>query len=427
MLITLAYQTIKEKKFRTFLASLSIAIGTASMIVFLGLSNGIQQATFSEIEKKSPLTQITVAPKVEKTGVISLLNRSEKGKLTDETIKQISEIDGIKSIYPEVQYNNFSSLEIPIFGMTLSTETMAFGVPKEFIQNDLKNPAVWDKNTEPYPALIPRKLLDLYNLTIASSQNLPQLSEDSLIGKELTYYPNYSTFFPASSNKYDSIKLEVVGFSDKINLIGVTMPDTTINKFNEKYAGQSPEAAKNYLELFVETTDAGETANIAKKIEDLGFNTSYFQKNLSDVDAKFTYLKISLGTISLIIFLTAAIAIVSTFLATIAERTKEIGLFRALGATKTHIKILILVEAGITGLIGSSIGLIIGLIGSRIIDKIGLAELAAATFHPETIFHITPELIIGSILFGTLLSILSGLIPAQKAANISPMIALNRL
>ena len=427
MLASLALKNIKERKFRTLLASLSITIGTASLIVFLGLSSGIQRATFSEIEKKSPLTQISVTPNLGKTGVISLLNRSEKGQLTEDTINQISAIAGVKTIYPEIQYNSFSSLEIPIFGMTFSTETMVFGVPKDFIKNDLQNPAVWDKTVEPYPVLIPRQLLDLYNLTIASPQNLPQLNEAGLIGREITYYPNYSTFFPSSNNKTDAIKLEVVGFSDKINLIGVTLPDNIVQKLNEKYTGENSTSPKNYLELFVETMDATQTTDVAKKIESLGLNTAYFQKNLQDVDAKFAYLKMSLGAISLIIFLTAAIAIISTFLATIAERTKEIGLFRALGATKNHIRELILIEAGITGLIGSGLGIIVGLISSKIIDNISLAQLTETTFHPATIFNISPTLILGSLIFGTLLSILAGLIPAQKAANISPMVALNRL
>lgn len=424
MLALLAYQNLKERKFRTLLASLSIAIGTASIIVFLGLSNGIQQATFSEIEKKSPLTQITVSPNVKKTGTISLLQHSDKEKINDETIKKISSISGIKTIHPEIQYNNFASLEIPIFGMTLATETMAFGVPTDFIKNDLSTAETWNKNTEPYPALIPRKLLDLYNLAIAGPQNLPFLSEENLIGKELIFYPNYSTFFPSSNDKTAAVKLEVVGFSDKIGLIGVTLPFEIVKKLNTEYANSTSE---NYLELFVETKDASETTDIAKEIEKLGFRTTYFQKNLQDVDAKFTYLRISLGAISLIILLTAAIAIISTFLATVSERTKEIGLFRALGATKNHIKKIILIEAGLTGLIGSSIGTIFGLIGSKIVDRIGLDQLTQTTFSPETIFSITPSLILGSIFFGTLLSILAGYIPAQKAANISPMIALNRL
>ncbi len=423
-MITLALQNITERKSRVILASLSIAIGTASLIVFLGLSNGIEQATFSELEKKSPLTQITVSPNTKETGIISLLSKTTDGKLNKETIEQISKINGVKNIYPEIQFNNFASLEVPIFGMTLATETMIFGVPAEFIENDISSREIWNKNEEPYPAIIPRKLLDLYNLAVASPQNLPLLSENNLIGKELTLFPNYSTFFPFTGDKTESVKLEVVGFSDKVNLIGATLPYQVVEKLNQENARN---LNQNYLELFVETSDPTLTTEVAKKIEKLGYSTAYFQKNLQDVEAKFTYLKTSLGIISLIILLTAAIAIISTFLAGVAERSKEIGLFRAIGATKNHIKKLILIEAGIIGIIGSIIGTAIGLTSSVIIDRIGLEQLKQTTFTPETLFHITPNLILFTIIFGTTVSILAGYIPARKAANINPIEALNRL
>ncbi len=424
MLTKLALQNIKEKKFRTLLASLSIAIGTASLIVFLGLSSGIKSATFEEIEKKSPLTQITVRPKTDETGVVAFLTRSEEGKLSEQSIEQISKIDGIKEIHPEIQFNNFASLEVSLLGMSLITDTMVFGVPENFIQGDLQNPEVWRKTEEPYPALIPRKILDLYNLTVATPQNLPLMSEGSLLGKEITLYPNYSTFFPISNDRSKKVKLEVVGFSDKVNLIGVTLPDERVQELNQNYTENQ---STKYLELFVETSDASHTPEIAAQIEELGYNTAYFQKNLKDVEAKFTYLRSSLGIISLIILLTAAIAIISTFLATVAERTKEIGLFRALGATKAHIKRLILIEAGIVGLIGSAIGTLLGLLASIVIDKIGLEQLSQTTFRPETLFVISSNLIIFAIIFGTLLSILSAYLPAKKAANISPIAALKRL
>lgn len=451
MLFTLALKIIREKKFRTLLASLSIAIGTASLIVFLGLSNGIQQATFSEIEKKSPLTQITVRPKIEKTGVISLLSNSTNGKLTSESLEEIAEIKGVKVIHPEIQFQNFASLEIPIFGMTLATETMVFGVPGDLIANDLQSPEIWDQTVEPYPALIPRKILDLYNLAVAGPQNLPALSEEALIGQHLTFLPNYSSFFPDSNDKTETIRLKVAGFSDRVNLIGVTLPYKIVEEFNRKYgksdetgSGPTDEPAKNatnptsadnsspapptnFLELFVETENAADTASIAGEIEKLGYSTFYFQKNLQDVDAKFAYLRTSLGMISLIILLTAAIAIVSTFLATIAERTKEIGLFRALGATKNQIKKLILMEAGIIGILGSGMGIILGLIASKIIDRIGLKQLESTTFDPVTLFNVTPTLILNALVFGTLLSILAAYIPARQAAEISPIDALKRL
>ncbi|MEK7672547.1 MAG: FtsX-like permease family protein [Patescibacteria group bacterium] len=422
-MLKLAIKNIKERKFRSLLASFTIAIGTASLIVFLGLSDGIKQATFSELEKQSPLNQITVRPNNEKASPLSFIG-SSKNKITDETIAQIAKIDGVTKVYPEIQYSNFSSLEIELLGESLVTDTMLFGVPKGFIENDLENPEDWDKTSEPYPVIVPRKLLDLYNLTVATSQDLPKLSEEILIGARPTLYPNYSTFFPVKDNQDEKIELEVVGFSDKVNFIGVTLPDNILKELNQKF---NPEKPTNYIELFVETKDATLVPQVAAAIEKLDLSTFYLQKNLKDVEAKFTYLKITLGFISFVILLTAAISIISTFLATISERTKEIGLFRALGASKSHIKKLILIEAGIVGIVGSCMGIVLGLIGSVIIDQVGIGQLAQTTFTADTLFKITPALILQTLIFGTLLALISAYIPARKAANISPVKALNRL
>ncbi len=426
MLINLALQNIKEKKVRTFIAILSIAIGTASLVIFLGLSNGIKQASFTEIEKRSPLTQITVRPKLEETAVLSFIAKSEENKFTEETVNEIAKIDGIKSIYREIQFNNFASLEIKLLGLSLITDSMIFGLPYEFIQEDISstNTNIWESSQEPYPALIPRKLLDLYNLTMASSQNLPKISEENLIGKELIIYPNYSTFFPIYNDKTDQVKIEVVGFSDKINLIGVTLPYDIVEKLNLEYTGKT---TNTFLELFVETEDASETIEIAQKIENLGYSTEYFQKNLEDVEAKFKYLNNSLGIISGIILLTAALSIVSTFLSTVSERAKEIGLFRALGATRKHIKKIILIEATFIGLLGSILGVMISQILNKVIDKLTIENFSINTFQPETIFLIDTNLIIFAIFFGCLLSIISAYIPAQKASKINPIEALNRI
>ncbi len=425
-MLNIALKNIKEKTFRSLLASLSIAIGTASMILFLGLSQGIQNATFEQIEKSSPLTQITVHPNVENSGFISFLTRSDEGKLDQEALKSISKIDGVKKVYPEIQFNNFASLEVDLLGLSLVTDTMAFGLPYEFVKNDIKDKDAqkkWETRSEPYPVLVPRKVLDLYNLTVASPQNLPTLSEETLLGKDITFYPNYSTFFPIAENRDQKVELEVAGFSDKVNLIGITLPYEVVQNLNTKYTNKNSD---KYLELFVETVGPGKTPEVAKKIEELGYSTQYFQKNLKDIEAKFTYLQISLGIISAIILLTAAIAIVSTFLATVAERTKEIGLFRALGATKNHIKKIILIEAGIIGFTGSIIGIILGILSSLLLDKIGLKQLEQTTFSPETLFQIDTQLIFLTLVFGTVLSLLSAYIPAKKAANINPIEALNR-
>ncbi|MFA6917844.1 MAG: FtsX-like permease family protein [Candidatus Gracilibacteria bacterium] len=428
MLLKLATRNIIDKKFRSLLSIFAIVIATASLLTFLSLSNGIKTATFSELEKTSPLTQITVHPNMEKTGVISLLGQSEKGKLTKETADQLSKISGIKAIYPEIQFNNFASLEASVFGFEFVTDSMVFGVEKGFIKNVITSChsrengnlpcSTWQSEKEPYPAIIPKKLLDIYNFAIASPQGLPLLSENQLIGKELTLFPNYSTFFPSIGGQKDKISIEVVGFSDNVNLVGITVPYSLVEKLNQKYA---PATNPTFIEIFVETVSADKIEEVAKQIEDLGYSTTYFQKNLKDVETKLNYLSITVGIISGIILLLAAIAIVGTFLSTIEEKKKELGLFRALGATKFHIKSLILIEAGTCGLIGSIIGTILGIIASSTLESVIVSKLATTTFQPENLLPITPELVIFTIVFGTILTILSAYLPAAKAANINPI------
>jgi ABC-type lipoprotein release transport system permease subunit len=422
MLRKLALQTIRQKKFRTFLASTSITIGTASLILFLGLSSGIKQATFAEIEKTSPLTQITVRPNAENTGIISFIAQSEGSKLTKEDIETISKLENIVEVYPEIQFSDFASIEARLLGFVMTTDAMVFGVPTGFIENDITSANLWDRTEEPFPTLIPRRILDLYNLGIAAPRGLPKISEESLLGKELKLYPSYSTFFPGSKTKVEPLRLEVVGFSDKANLLGVTLSTQVVEKLNTDYSKTTP----LITELFVVTNDPSKTTETAKKIEELGFNTEYFQKNFEEIEAKFAYLSLSMGTISLIILLTAGIAIISTFLATIAERTKELGLFRAIGATKRHIKQIILYESIIIGLIGSTSGIILGYLGSKIIDSVGLKQLEITSLAPETLFNIDLKLIIITLTFGILLSMLAAYIPAKKASNINPIEALNK-
>lgn len=424
MLIKLSLQNIREKKIRNLLACFSIAISIASVLVFLSLSNGIQNTTFQSLEKNSPLTQITVHPNTQKTGVISLFTRSSKDMLTTSTIEQLKKIDGIKTIYPEIQFNSFASLEASVLGFDFVTDAMVFGVDEGFVDSSItsQNPIkTWQSDQQPYPTIIPRQLLDIYNFAIASPQGLPLMSEKDLIGKKIKLYPNYSTFFPSMSGKTTSLELSVVGFSDSVNLIGVTVPYSLVEKLNKEYTN---EPNPKFVEIFVDTVSADKTEEVAKQIDNLGLSTSYFQKNLKEVEAKIKYLNLALGIISIIILLSSTIAIISIFLTIAEERKKEIGLFRALGATKNHIRIIILTEAGIIGFIGSLSGIIIGFIASIFLDKFAISKLADTSFTPETLFPMPASLIFTVLIFGIILTIFSALLPAQKAANTDPIQAL---
>ncbi|MDP2643107.1 MAG: ABC transporter permease [Candidatus Peregrinibacteria bacterium] len=421
-MISIALRSIIAHRSRTLLSILSITIGVASIFLFVSLINGINKASTESTAKVNPLNQIIVRPRLDKTGLVSFLTKSEKGKLTDQTIEDIKKIDGIKNIYPEIQFGNFASVEVQLVGIGVLTDAMVFGVPYEFIKDEIQSEETWKSSEEPYPAILPRKIIELYNLSVASPQGLPLLSEKDLIGKEMIFYPRYSTFFGSGENdKSTKITLKIVGFSDKASLLGPTLPIDTLNKLNRYYA---PSGNNSYTELFVETFDQNKTTQIAKEIENLNLSTQYFTKDMKEVQAKISYLSMGLALISFIIILLSAIAIISTFLSQIAERRKELGLLRALGATRKQIKLLIMSEAGFIGFIGSTIGIGTGILTSIIFDKYVTTELKNTILLPDTLFQITPEIIIATLAFGICLSILAAYIPANAAAKVDPITAL---
>ncbi len=422
MLTKIALRNIREKKFQSFLIILSITISTFSLLTFFSISTGIQEATFEEFEKITPQNQITVLPNLENTSFLSLLSQDNSNTITTEKIEEIKKIKNVKNIYPELQFNNFASIEATLLGYSLITDTMIFGLDEGFVKNSIQTDN-WNKTTEPYPVIIPKKVLDIYNYSIATPQNIPIATEQGIIGKEITLYPNFSTFFPGVSDKAKKIKLEVVGFSEKTNLIGVSLSTDIVKKLNKDFAVNSK---TKYTQLYVETSDSSKTEQVAKQIEALGFSTTYFQKNMQEVQAKFNYLTLALSLINFIIVLSSAIAIISIFLASIAEKIKQIGLYRALGATKIQIKKIILIRASILGIIGSLFGISISLISSRLINNYLKGQFESLEIVPDNISLITNELLLLTFIFGTCLAIFSAYIPAQKASKLKPIEALTK-
>jgi len=125
---------------------------------------------------------------------------------------------------------------------------------------------------------------------------------------------------------------------------------------------------------------------------------------------------VGLASIALLV---GGIGIMNTMYMAINERTQEIGVLKAIGASKKQIRTLFLLESGLIGLIGGIIGVMIG---------IGISEIAVYTateFSTVTITRgYTPSLIFGALTFSTLLGLLSGYLPSRKASNLDPADAL---
>jgi putative ABC transport system permease protein len=132
----------------------------------------------------------------------------------------------------------------------------------------------------------------------------------------------------------------------------------------------------------------------------------------------------TLQLIAAVAILAAAFGIVNTMMTATYERKREIGILQAMGATRGGIFRLFLLESGIYGLLGGLGGAVLGFAASLVAAPY-IGQNAATSFVKGSQASIDPLLFVGAVLFSTLVAMVSGLYPAWKASNLSPVEAIS--
>jgi hypothetical protein len=185
--------------------------------------------------------------------------------------------------------------------------------------------------------------------------------------------------------------------------------------------------AKNgYSSILVKVDQVSNAAAVAKDIR-----TTYkvgaadAQTQIKQQLAIFNILGLVLGGIGGIALVVAAVGVVNTMVMSILERTREIGVMRAVGARRSTISRLFTFEAGMLGFFGGVIGLLIGygavLAANPLINK----QLLSNNIQSSNIITLPIWLILGVVGLTTIIGILAGLYPARRAARLDPVEALH--
>ncbi|MSR54521.1 MAG: ABC transporter permease [Gemmataceae bacterium] len=131
--------------------------------------------------------------------------------------------------------------------------------------------------------------------------------------------------------------------------------------------------------------------------------------------------------VALLALTVACLGIMNTMFTAVLERTRDIGVMKAVGAKDRQILIMFLIEGGMIGLVGGWLGVLVGWVVSFPGDNVALRlireqdENMVAT---ETVFHYPIWLVLGAPVFAMLVTTLAGILPARRAARIEPVVAL---
>ena len=248
-------------------------------------------------------------------------------------------------------------------------------------------------------------------------------SAEAAIGKEVT-------ITVGKLNPYDPQAKEftftVVGVIQKtMNAAQILLP-TDEAKEMARYYQDNPKlytAEQPGFFLQVKATDGVLIEKVAEDIKDLGFNAITPNEILGEINNVFSIIQIGLSTFGIIALIVATIGIINTLIMSIYERTREIGVMKAVGATKGTIRLLFTIEGGALGLIGGIIGVIFGYGLGQMLNFV-----ASRTFlsdFPTFQMSVFPFWLFFSIIgLTTAISLLAGLYPANRAARLDPVEAL---
>jgi ABC-type lipoprotein release transport system permease subunit len=185
------------------------------------------------------------------------------------------------------------------------------------------------------------------------------------------------------------------------------------------------EQAEGYDSAIIRVTDPAKLTEVRQKLTDAGFGSFSIVDQLDQIRTVFLILDSVLGLLGGISLLVASFGIANTMIMSILERTREIGIMKAIGAEDREIKLIFFFEAAVIGLIGGILGVLlawgIDAIANRLAYRFVLKPQGASFID---FFSLPPYLSLGAILFALIVSIIAALYPASRAARIDPVKAL---
>lgn len=454
--IKLSLKNLWRRKLRTFLTILAVLIGALAVVSLVSVALSAKRVFISQLEAVGAFTQVTVVPSanIEKMDPFGHGNISdEEGiKLDEEIISKIKKIDHVIDISPSVYVHPLQTIRLEEGDKKFKAEVIS-SEPNQAGEKTLSVGKNFTSDDKEGKIIIGPRYLKAFGY---------ENNVEGVIGKKVIFttyegYMGIGAKIPDPGSKkevWDEFQKQTTEFEAEI--IGVTIPGPEERniyitnawandilthqswEWGEKdqknmYEPQEPVlkiyyevSEKGYQNLYVKTDDANNTEQVAEEIEKIGVGAVTAQEFLQSILKLFFVIQIILGAIGGIALFVATIGIINTMAMAIYERTREIGVMRACGARKSTIRRLFTFEAGLIGFLGGIFGmgltLVIAKVGNIIINKV-LAQ-KDFTFSIEQIIYIPLWLLLGVIIFTTLLGIIAGLYPAARAARLDPIEAL---
>jgi putative ABC transport system permease protein len=408
--IRLAWTNLGNHKLRSTLTTIGVVVGIAGVILFVTLGASLQAEIISTFVGDNPNVVQVSAPRGDNE--YSALLGSSQEIYTEHDIEQLETISGVERVAP---YSGRGLTRVATADNSMSTQRMVITEPSYF---DLRgDPFVEGRPFRPGQREV-----------VLSQSAVVALGGNVSVGDQIT-------LGQADDETRNATVVGIIDSSDQLNLDSGAPPAVV-------YAPADPYSTRRvtspntetqqfaYKQLFIQVT----TLN---KIEQVESEVTQYLKQSSDarqLAASGTELRtqtredlvdqvshvtrtfiLYISAVALLSLIIGAVGIANIMLVSVTERTREIGVMRAIGASRRAVLQIFLVESVSLGILGAMLGAALGVLSARLTTE--LIDL------PFTFYF---EWVLAAIGVGISIGVVAGLYPAYSAANVDPVEALNR-
>lgn len=397
----LAFQNIKHRGLRSILTMLGIFIGIAAVVALISLGQGLQEAISGQFASLSVdrLVIQNIGTGFGPPGSTSV------EKLHEHDLKVIESVSGIKIIVKrllrvgKVEFNNqahfifIGSLPDNQKGIDFIYSTFNLDVEEgKLLQSSDRKKVLLgsDLNSEHFGK----------EIHVGSKIKIQgkEFEVSGFLKKSSTFQFNFAIFMPQEDMK------DIFGIDDDIDFIVIQVDDP-----------KKTDSVAQDIERKIRQ-------DRHEKLGEEDFSVETPSQTLGSVNTIVNIINFIVAGIAAISLLVGGIGITNAMYTSVLERTREIGTMKAIGAKNSDILSIFILESALLGLVGGIIGALIGL---------GLAFAASYSANSALGIdllkvHLSYPLLIGAILFSSIVGILAGILPAIQASRLKPVEALRK-
>ncbi len=427
-LASLAVHNLMRARARLFMTAGGVLVGTTAVILLIALTIGLQSAAERGIGQSSSLTEIQVYPNYGMfyMGGVPAESDSEVPVLDIATVRTFWNIPGVAAVIPIVELQGWAEFIsgdyrgggqivgvdprlLPYLGVTVQQgELLLEG--DTIVVGGYVGQNFYDPESETYEPISLDLMTEPLEMTVYNSDGSDTREYDIQVGGVI-----------APGNSYD---------------YSVLMPMDRVLDLNEYVTGQplDPDTF-TFSRVIVRATSRETTQSVTDALREMGLGAGGIGDYLTEINKFFGTLRLMLGGVGGVALLVAAFGVANTMTMAILERTREIGLMKAIGATDRDVLIVFLLEAAMVGIVGGLAGIAVAY-GLQNLVNSALAnapqeQQGGMMFLPVDVSQlggelmvIPPELALFALALATSVGVLAGLYPSLRAARMTTVTAL---